>query len=104
MPDYQVNPEELRNHAKNLESLATAFQPVEDASKFIAQDDEAYGQLCGWIAGILEGRHAEQDRLVAYVAETLRISAAALQRNADRYGDTDDGLAQHFARFRPEAA
>ncbi|GLZ82049.1 hypothetical protein Afil01_68560 [Actinorhabdospora filicis] len=97
--NFQVDPEELRGHARNLESIAEGFQAVKDASAHIAQDDEAYGQLCGWISAILEGRHGKQDDLVASVEANLRACARALVRNADRYRDTEDGHAKGFDRM-----
>jgi hypothetical protein len=62
---FNVDPEELRGHANNLEAIKQRLDAVMDASTHIEQDDEAYGTLCGWIAGCLESRHQTQDEITA---------------------------------------
>lgn len=49
------------------------------ASAHIVQNDAAYGLLCGWIAGILEGRHTRQDELIAVVEQNLALVATELR-------------------------
>ena len=66
---------------------------VKDASTHIAQDDQAYGLLCGWISAILEGRHQRQDDLVAYVEENLSLVATSLRDAADVYEEMEAGTA-----------
>lgn len=86
---YTVEPEQLRDHATNLETVKARFDAVNSASSHIAQDDEAYGLLCGWIAGVLEDKHARQDELVDYVAENLGLAAEAVRGSAEDYEDAD---------------
>ncbi len=87
--DYTVDVEQLRAHATNIESLKERFAAVKAASTHIAQDDQAYGLLCGWISAILEGRHQKQDELVAYVEENLALVAKSLRDTADDYEESD---------------
>lgn len=92
---YTVDVEQLGAHARNVEAIQARFGAVRSASAHIAQDDQAYGLLCGWIAGVLEGRHTRQDELVAYVQENLALVAAALRVSVEDYEaveDTNAGL------------
>ncbi|WP_075741120.1 MULTISPECIES: type VII secretion target [Actinoalloteichus] len=92
---YEVDVEQLRTHAGNVDSVGARFEAVISASSHIAQNDEAYGLLCGWIAAVLEGRHTRQDELIAYVAENLALAAEALRTTASDYEameDTASGL------------
>ncbi|TLW92494.1 hypothetical protein FFT09_15955 [Saccharomonospora piscinae] len=82
---YAVNAEQLRAHADRIEQIQARFDAVKGASAHIQQDDQAYGLLCAWIAGVLEGRHARQDELIDFVAENLTLAAQALRAAADVY-------------------
>jgi hypothetical protein len=86
---YTVDVDQLRAHAKNIDSLKERFGAVRDASSHIAQNDEAYGLLCGWIAAVLEGRHQKQDELVTYVEENLTLVAQSLRDTADDYEEME---------------
>jgi hypothetical protein len=86
---YTVDVDQLRTHAGNLDSLKERFAAVKSASSHIAQDDQAYGLLCGWISAIMEGRHQKQDELISYVEENLAIAAVALRASADHYEDKE---------------
>ncbi|MFF4875116.1 MULTISPECIES: type VII secretion target [unclassified Micromonospora] len=87
---FAVEAEEIRTHAHNIEALAERFAAVKAASAHITQDDSAYGLLCGWISGVLEGKHTRQDELFADVEENLRLAAAGLRQTADGYDAVDD--------------
>lgn len=86
---YTADVEQIRRHAENLESLKARFDAVKSASAAIAQDDGAYGLLCGWMSGVLAGRHARQNELIAYVEENLGLAAKSLHDTADHYADLD---------------
>ncbi|WP_030487131.1 type VII secretion target [Micromonospora chokoriensis] len=86
---FAVDAEEIRAHARNVEALAQRFTAVKAASAHIAGDDSAYGLLCGWIAAVLEGKHARQDELFAKVEENLTLAAAGLRQTADGYDAVD---------------
>lgn len=86
---YTVDVAQLRQHAANLDSLKERFAAVKAASTHIAQDDQAYGVLCGWISAILEGRHKKQDELIAYVEENLVLAAQSLRDGAAAYEEMD---------------
>jgi Excreted virulence factor EspC, type VII ESX diderm len=88
---FHVDIEQLRAHARNVDAIRARFGAVKSASAHIAQDDQAYGVLCGWIASVLEGRHAKQDELIAYVEESLELVAAELGFTADDYEAVDGG-------------
>ncbi|MEE6263806.1 type VII secretion target [Plantactinospora sonchi] len=96
--DYAVDTAQIRAHAAKLDDLHARFDAVKAASAHISQNDAAYGMLCGWIAGILEGRHVRQDQLVAYVQENLTLAAGSLRTVADNYDTTDSGVADLMAR------
>lgn len=87
---YSVDPEQLRDHAKSLESLKDRFEAVRTASSHIEQDDEAYGLFCVWMTWVMDGRHQRQDELVDYLAENLGLAAEALRGTAGDYEDSDD--------------
>ncbi|TDV57219.1 type VII secretion target [Actinophytocola oryzae] len=99
---YTVDPQQLRTHADNLETLKQRFAAVKAASAHIAQDDQAYGLLCGWISGVLEGRHSRQDELVAYVEENLGMVAQNLRDSADEYNATDTTAADTMTQIQQE--
>ncbi|WP_406073452.1 hypothetical protein [Micromonospora sp. NBC_01638] len=86
---FEVDAEQIRQHARNIEALRTRFGAVKAASAHITQDDAAYGVLCGWISGILEGRHTRQDELIAYVEENLSLVVKGLGTTADNYDNAD---------------
>lgn len=101
---FEVETGQIRAHARNVDALSDRFGAVKAASGHIAQNDEAYGLLCGWIAGVLEARHARQDELIAYVAENLTLAADSLRKAADEYDLGDqaaaDGLKQIEGNLR----
>ena len=93
MPDgFTTNPDELRTHATNVDTLKERFANVKNASSHIAQDDQAYGLLCGWISGILEARHQKQDELIGRVEENLTLVAKSLRDTADDYEQHEQGV------------
>ncbi|GAB1513605.1 type VII secretion target [Actinophytocola sp. KF-1] len=90
MGDYEVNTEQLRTHAANIDAIKARFEAVKGASAHIAQDDQAYGLLCGWIAGVLEGRHTRQDELLSFAENNLALVAQELRQSADDYDAMED--------------
>ncbi|MFI7431625.1 type VII secretion target [Micromonospora sp. NPDC049836] len=86
---FEVDAEEIRTHARNVDAVRSGFDAVKTASAHIAQDDSAYGLLCGWISAVLEGRHKRQDELIAYVEENLTLVSAGLRKTADNYDHAD---------------
>lgn len=86
---FVVNAEQLRTHASKVEGIQSRFDAVKGASANIQQNDQAYGVLCGWIAGVLEGRHTRQDELIDFVAENLSLAAESLRAAADVYESRD---------------
>ncbi|GAA1332610.1 hypothetical protein [Saccharothrix algeriensis] len=86
---FQVDVEQLRAHAANVAEIQARFAAVKAASAHITQDGQAYGVLCEWISGVLEGRHTEQDELIAYQEETLGIVVKTLLVSSDDYETVD---------------
>lgn len=87
---FHVDIQQLRTHAQNVQAVRQRFDAVQSASSHIAQNDQAYGLLCGWISGVLEGRHQKQDELLAYVAENLDLVTQELELTADAYDTVDN--------------
>jgi hypothetical protein len=85
MAGYDVDIEQIRTHAGNVDAIRARFEAVKAASAHITQDGEAYGLLCQWISGLMEGRHARQDELIAYVEENLSLAVESLRATADEY-------------------
>ncbi|HEV2782707.1 MAG TPA: hypothetical protein VGX25_25225 [Actinophytocola sp.] len=98
MDGFDVEVEQLRAHARNVDAVKARFGAVKSASAHIAQDDQAYGLLCGWISAVLEGRHAKQDELFAYGEENLELVVAELGLTADVYEAMDSGAADLLRR------
>jgi hypothetical protein len=94
---FTVDIEQLRAHARNVQAVRQRFDAVQAASANISQNDQAYGLLCGWISGVLEGRHQKQDQLIAYVAESLDIAARELELSADAYDTVDNDEADRLS-------
>jgi hypothetical protein len=90
---FTTNPQEIRTHAANVDSLRERFGNVKAASSHIAQDDQAYGLLCGWISGVLEARHQKQDELLGKAEENLSLVAKSLRDTADDYEAREQGVA-----------
>jgi hypothetical protein len=95
---FAVDAQQIRAHAARIEGIQQRFSAVKAASAAIAQDDQAYGMLCGWMAGILEKRHVRQDQLIAYVEENLRLAADSLIRTSQDYESADDAAAERLRR------
>lgn len=93
---FSVDADQIRAHAQKVDAVRAKFDAVTSASAFIAGDDQAYGLLCSWMPAILQGRHAKQDELFAYVEENLNLCVDGLRRTADGYdaadGDNADAL------------
>ncbi|GAB2592612.1 hypothetical protein Aab01nite_37370 [Paractinoplanes abujensis] len=95
---FSVDARQIRAHASKVESIEQRFAAVKAASSAIVADDAAYGLLCGWMAGILEARHAKQDELYAYVGENLRLASDALVRTSQDYEVADDAAADRLRK------
>lgn len=91
---YIVDVEQIRAHARNVEAIRARFDAVKTASAHIAQDDQAYGLLCGWISAVLEGRHTRQDELIAQVEENLALVVAELGSTAEEYTGVEESNAR----------
>ncbi|MEU7527022.1 hypothetical protein AB0A74_14920 [Saccharothrix sp. NPDC042600] len=91
---YIVDVEQIRAHARNVEAIRARFDAVKTASAHIAQDDQAYGLLCGWISAVMEGRHTRQDELIAQVEENLALVVEELGAGADEYTDVEESNAR----------
>lgn len=86
---FNVEAEQLRSHAGSIDAIKQRFAKVKSASAHIMADGQAYGALCGWISGVLEGRHAEIDDVIAYVENNLELVAKELRASADEYAAAD---------------
>jgi hypothetical protein len=95
---FMVDAQQIRAHAAKVDGVQQRFAAVRAASTAIVQDDAAYGLLCGWMAGILEARHAKQNELYAYVEENLRLASDALIRTSQDYEVADDAAAERIRR------
>lgn len=89
MSGFNVEAEQLRSHAGSVDAIKQRFAKVKAASAHITADDQAYGALCGWISGVLEGRHTDIDDVIAYVENNLDLVAKELRASADTYAATD---------------
>jgi Excreted virulence factor EspC, type VII ESX diderm len=96
---FRVDIQQLRTHAQNVQAVRQRFDAVQSASANIAQNDQAYGFLCGWIAAVLEGRHKKQDELLAYVAENLDMVTRELELTADAYDTVDNDGADRMKQI-----
>jgi hypothetical protein len=98
---FAADAAEMRAHADALDALARRFDAVKAASAHVAQNDAAYGFLCGWIARVLEGRHTRQDELFDYVQQNL-VSAAANLRTLASTFDAANTRADSLIRLAAE--
>ncbi|HUQ55838.1 type VII secretion target [Lentzea sp.] len=89
MTGFHVEAEQLRSHAGNIDKIKQRLAKVKAASSHITADDQAYGLLCGWISGVLEGRHTDIDAVIATVEGNLELVAKELRASADAYETTD---------------
>ncbi|MFS8097056.1 PE domain-containing protein [Lentzea alba] len=93
---FNVEAEQLRSHAGSIDAIKQRFGKVKSASAHITGDDQAYGLLCGWISGVLEGRHTEVDEVIAQVENNLEMVAKELRASADTYAAADDDNANRI--------
>lgn len=96
---FHVDIQQLRIHAQNVQAVRQRFDAVQSASSHIAQDNQAYGLLCGWISAVLEGRHQKQDELLAYVAENLDMVSQELELTAGAYDTLDNDHADRINKI-----
>ncbi|MEU7907054.1 type VII secretion target [Actinoplanes sp. NPDC049118] len=96
--EFSVDVRQLRAHVAKVDAVQRRFGAVKAASAAIASDAAAYGLLCGWISGILQGRHATQDELITYVEENLRLAADALIGAGRDYDRVDEAAAERVRR------
>lgn len=94
---FHVDSAQLHRHAANVRAVREQLAAIKGASSAIAQDDSAYGVLCGWISAILERRHSSQDELYTYVEQNLQLLADALDSTSRDY-DAVDSNAQSTIR------
>ncbi|MEU6860761.1 type VII secretion target [Glycomyces sp. NPDC046736] len=97
-----VDPEQLRTHAQNIDSIADAFADVIGAGDQIIEDDEAYGLLCQWIPPILAERQQDQQEITKLLQTNLGKIAGALRESATAYENTDEEAAASFERQESE--
>ncbi|GIG86243.1 type VII secretion target [Plantactinospora endophytica] len=95
---FNVDPAQLHRHAARVLAVRDQLGAIKGASRAISQNDEAYGLLCGWIAGILEARHQRQDALYAYVEENLSLASEALTTAARAYESADSSSSNRVRR------
>lgn len=89
MTGFNVEAEQLRSHASSIDAIKQRFAKVKAASSHITGDDQAYGALCGWISGVLEGRHTDVDDVIAHVENNLELVSKELRASADAYETVD---------------
>lgn len=95
---FSVDAQQVRAHAAKIDAVRDRFAAVKGASSAITQDHAAYGVLCAWISGVLEGRHQQQDELYTYVEENLRRAADALIKTGQDYEQVDSDAADRLRR------
>lgn len=89
MTGFNVEAEQLRAHAGNIDAVKQRFAKVKSASSHITADSQAYGVLCGWISGVLEGRHTDINAVIATVENNLELVAKELRASAETYASAD---------------
>jgi Excreted virulence factor EspC, type VII ESX diderm len=95
---FTVDVPQIQSHAARIDAVRGRFAAVRSASAGIAQDDAAFGLLCGWMAGVLEQRHVRHEELLSYVEENLRLATDALIQTGQDYDRADDGAADRIRR------
>ena len=86
---FHADPTQLYRHSSRVLAVQDQIGVIRGASQAITQDHMAYGLLCGWISGILEGRHRAAEELFALVEENLQLAAEAITATGRDYEDTD---------------
>jgi hypothetical protein len=87
---FNVEAEQLRSHAGNIDKIKQRFEKIKSAGAHITADDQAYGLLCGWMSGVLEGRHSDINAVIATVESNLELVAKELRASAETYAATDE--------------
>lgn len=95
----EVDPEELRTHAGNIDGLMARFETVKAASAQITAAPDAFGPLCEWMAGILEEKHQMVEPLIDKGRDNLGTHVEALRTCADLYEESDASAGSDFDKL-----
>jgi hypothetical protein len=95
---FHVDSTQLHRHASRVQAVRDQLDAIKGASLAISQDHSAYGLLCGWISGILEGRHRDAEALFDVVDENLQAAAEAITATGDDYDAADSAARSRISQ------
>jgi uncharacterized protein YukE len=96
MSDIEVSVEQLRQHAKSVQSIGDGMAEAATAGTHVAALDDAYGWICQSM-GLPEMLRAPQERgaqSIADITHRLREDATDLTASADTYQQVEERLAE----------
>ncbi len=99
MADFQVVLEELRSHAKTMESFSQRAGTAADAGSHLAGLDEAYGVLCQPFGSMVR---EPQNRGAEALAKTQKVTqnlARALDEAANAYERLEEFIVERLNRI-----
>lgn len=99
MADFQVVLEELRSHAKTMESFSQRAGTAADAGSHLAGLDEAYGVLCQPFGSMVR---EPQNRGAEALAKTQKVTqnlARALDEAANAYERLEEFIVERLSRI-----
>ena len=90
----QVTPDELRRHARNLDTVAGELDTARQAGDVTRPGIDAYGKLCTMVPVLLSQLQAPLVEAIGAAAQSVRETADALIGTASDYEFTDQTAAE----------
>jgi len=88
----------VRQHATSADAAADGMQTGRDAAAQVQMGAEAYGQICGFLPGLINPVADQAVTALGEVSSTLRETAARLRTAATGAESTDTASAQRVTR------
>jgi hypothetical protein len=89
MSDIEVDPAQLRVHARNVTAAADGIKDAADAADSVAMNGEAFGLLVGFVGSWFQEKEADLALTYRDAVNGLRADAANLMTSAEDYENAD---------------
>ncbi|UQU64320.1 ESX-1 secretion-associated protein [Couchioplanes caeruleus] len=99
-PEFQVNPASLVEHAGEIDRIGDGISTAADAGHAVQTDAGAYGQLCQFVPGLLNGLQQAMIDGMATAAGSAHETADAVRSVAAAYEGADTAAADRLRNSR----
>jgi hypothetical protein len=94
----KVDPDQIREHAKRVDQVAIDVGAAGDDGGTTI-DGEAFGVLCGFLAGVVTETGASLVTTIGSTTDTLTLTSEGLREMAAQYDIDDDSAKARMMRF-----